>query len=56
MCLAFELYCLAFHCLGPFQGAKADFHGVGVKKRACAPARAHVTQYQVVLATGHGKV
>lgn len=42
MCLAFELYCLAFHCLGPFQGAKADFHGVGVKKtRVCA--RAHTS-------------
>lgn len=49
MCLAFESYCLTFHCLGAFQRAKADFHRIGVKKHT------HVTQYQIVLATGHGK-
>ena len=30
MCLAFELHCLAFHRFGPFQGAIADFHRIGV--------------------------
>lgn len=49
MCLASELYCLAFHYFGPFHRAKADFHQIGVKKHT------HVTQYQIVLATGHGK-
>lgn len=49
MCLAFELYCPALHYFGPFQRAQADFHRIGVKKHT------RVTQYQIVLATGHGK-
>lgn len=49
MCLAVESLYLAIHCLGASQRARADFHRIGVKKHT------HVTQYQIVLATGHGK-
>lgn len=49
MCLAFELYCLAFHSFGPSLGANDNFHQLGVKMHT------HVIQYQIVLATGHGK-
>lgn len=40
---------LLVHCFGPFQEAKVDFYRREVKKHT------HVTQYQIVLATGHGK-